>query len=108
MITQSLLLAQEAYDAAAVGGWFTDIDASQRFVLTIVALGCATGVLITLGCVAAAMWNSAHRRRIEVDLKRELLDRGMSADELAKVIEAAPPPEDGLGRWLASCSKNKK
>ncbi|HEY3393483.1 MAG TPA: hypothetical protein VGK58_12300, partial [Lacipirellulaceae bacterium] len=34
--------------------------------------------------------NSIHRRRAETDLKRELLERGMSADEIATVIRAKP------------------
>jgi hypothetical protein len=34
--------------------------------------------------------NSIHRRRAESDLKRELLERGMSADEIATVIRATP------------------
>ena len=108
MLSRILFLAQESYvDPAASQGWFSTMDDGQRFVLTIIALGCATGVTIALGSVAAAMWGSAHRRQLELDLKRELLDRGMSADEVVKVIEAAAPPEDGLGRWLASCSKKK-
>jgi hypothetical protein len=49
--------------------------------------------------------DAAHRRRTEADLKREMLDRGMSVDEIVKVIEAAAPPEDAAGRWIASWGK---
>ncbi|MCA9238339.1 MAG: hypothetical protein KDA44_22860 [Planctomycetales bacterium] len=107
MWTRIALLAQEAADLPTTGGWFDGIDADQKFVLTIIALGCLTVILITVGGVVAGVWSSAHRRRMEVDLKREMLDRGMTAEEVAKVIEAVPPPEDGLGRWLANCSKKR-
>lgn len=31
-----------------------------------------------------------HKNRLEVSLKRELLDRGMSADEIATIVNAKP------------------
>ncbi len=34
--------------------------------------------------------NSIHRRRAETELKRELLERGMGAEEIAMVIRATP------------------
>jgi len=36
-------------------------------------------------------------------MKREMIERGMSADEITKVIEAAMPPEDAT-RTVASNS----
>ena len=68
-------------------------DPEQRFALIIVALGCLTGVVITLACIASAAISKVHQRRIETELKREMLDRGMSADEVARVIEASVPDE---------------
>jgi hypothetical protein len=87
---------------------FFGLNPAQRFVLIIVAIGCATGVLLgTLGIVTSAI-SSFHRRRAEMELKREMLDRGMSADEIAKVIESAAPPEDGTQRLIASWANKKK
>ena len=40
-------------------------------------------------------------------MKREMIERGMSADEITKVIEAAMPPEDATQRWIASWAKKK-
>jgi hypothetical protein len=68
-------------------------DPEQRFALIIVALGCVTGVVITLACIVSAGFSKAHQRRIETELKREMLDRGMSAEEVARVIEASVPDE---------------
>jgi len=37
-----------------------------------------------------------------------MLDRGMTAEEITQVIETAPPPEDGVERWIASWGRCKK
>ena len=85
---------------------FFGLDESKRFVLMIVAIGCLTGVICTIvGCVSGAV-TSLHRRQSETELKRELLDRGMTADEVAKVVESSQPV-DFLDRWAASCRKRK-
>ena len=80
---------------------FLGLDPEQRFALLIVALGCATGLIITLVCVISSAISQAHQRRLETEFKREMLDRGMSADEVAKVINASAPEEPAsyLG-WL--------
>ena len=68
-------------------------DPEQRFALIIVALGCATGLIITLACVISSALSHAHQRRLEIELKREMLDRGMSAEEVARVIETTVPDQ---------------
>ncbi len=86
---------------------FFGLGEGQRFVVIIVAIGCATALLLgTFGIITSAI-NSVHRRRAEMELKREMIDRGMSADEIAKVIESAAPPEDGTQRWIASWARKK-
>jgi hypothetical protein len=44
---------------------------------------------------------------VEAEMKRDMIERGMSADEIAKIIEAASPPEDGTQRWIASWARKK-
>src|SRR6187431_3359171 len=83
----------------------SDLDPSKRFALIVVVVGCATGVICTLVGSISSTVNSIHRRRIEADMKREMIERGMSADEITKIIEAAAPPEDGTARWIASWAK---
>jgi hypothetical protein len=87
------------------GSIFEGLEAGHRFVVVLTALGCATGVIISLAGIAMSWSSASQRRRIEVDLKREMLDRGMSVDEVVKIVEAAAPPEDGPGRWIASWGK---
>ena len=80
----------------------------QRFVIVLTMLGCATGIVISLAGIASSWAAASQRRRIEADLKREMLDRGMSVDEVVKIIEAAPPPEDDFGRWISCWGKGRK
>ena len=68
--------------------WLAPIQPDERFALTVttVVIGLAATVL-TVGIVSWLVGH-IHRLRYENTLKRELLDRGMSADEIATVINA--------------------
>jgi hypothetical protein len=101
-ISQMLLVAQSA------SGYLSEIRPDAKAGLLFAALALGTLIVIVLGCVSWSVANSMHRRRLEADLKRDMLDRGMTADEIAKVIESATPPEKGFDRWVASWGKNKK
>lgn len=100
-----LLLAQEEFQASP-DPWAEQLfglDPSMRFSLLVVAIGCLTGVIITVVCVVTSAMSQAQQRRIETELKREMLDRGMSADEVAKVIKASASEEPSGGlNWLRS------
>src|SRR6478752_5546140 len=96
-LSESPLLANWATNTI-----FEDLDPSKRFALLVVSIGCATGVLCTLINLVCSTINSIHHRRVEADMKREMIERGMSAEEIAKVIEAAMPLEDATQRWIAS------
>src|SRR5262245_27574747 len=100
----SLLLAatQDAWSDAWLG-----IDPQARFPLLIILIVFGAGVLIALAAITANVVKTVHRRRVEEGLKREMLDRGMSAEEIVKVIESAAPPEDAVGRWVASWGPKK-
>lgn len=87
---------------------FTGLDANKRFAMVVVVIGCATGVICTLVVFISSTIMSIHHRRIEADMKRDMIERGMSADEIAKVIESASPPEDATQRWIASWANKKK
>jgi hypothetical protein len=107
-----LLVAESAASAAATTSgdqWaatFFGLDPDKRFVLLIIGIGCATGVLIALPSVVLNLVGNIQRHRLNMEFKREMLDRGMSADEISKIIEAAPLPEDGIGRWFARLGKS--
>ena len=46
------------------------------------------GLLIALVAVAGGMWTNVRKAEIEADLKHEMLNRGMSAEEIRTVIDA--------------------
>lgn len=74
---------------------FMGLDEEKRFVVLLVALGCGTGIIATLSATIGSVVNAMHRRSTEYELKREMLDRGMSAEEVAQVIEATPGSGNG-------------
>jgi hypothetical protein len=56
--------------------------------IAIIAVG--GGMLIAFLSIAAAVWHKVRSEQIAADLKRDMLDRGMSADEIKMVLEAGP------------------
>ena len=106
-LSDVLVLANELVLAESTDAWsqsFLGLDEDKRFALMIVGIGCLTGVLCTIvGCVSSVV-TSYQRQRSENELKREMLDRGMHADEIAKVIEAAP---SGFKNWAALWGQKK-
>jgi hypothetical protein len=84
-----------------------EVGPGERFPLIVVVVGCATGVICTLVVSISGTINSIHHRRMEADMKRDMIERGMSAEEITKVIEAAMPPEDATQRWIASWAKKR-
>jgi hypothetical protein len=77
----TLLLADTDY--------FFGIDPGERFPLLVIAIVFGTVLIITTVGMLSLMARSIHHRRLEVELKRDLLDRGMSAEEVARVVEAS-------------------
>jgi hypothetical protein len=57
--------------------------------------------VIAVGCTVAVQRQKAQQAKIEATLKRDMLDRGMSADEIAKVINAsATASEVALKKYM--------
>jgi hypothetical protein len=104
-LSNALLFAQSP---DAVTGMFSGLDPDKKFALVTVVVGCATGVICTIVMFVSSTINSVHRRRLEADMKREMIERGMTAQEIATIIEAASPPEDGTQRWIASWARPKR
>lgn len=51
-------------------------------------LSLAAGVLIVLGTTLSGCWLKARKATLEADLKREMIERGMSAEDICRVIES--------------------
>ena len=69
---------------------FFGLDSEGRFVVILTVIGCTTAILISLGCVFAGVWHSIKHKQIETELKQDMLDRGLSSEEIEQVIEARP------------------
>jgi hypothetical protein len=64
--------------------WAASLGPGERFtVMTLVILF----IIFTTAIVAGTIYGM-HKNRLEHTLKRELLDRGMSADEIATVMSS--------------------
>ncbi len=53
-----------------------------------IVMGCLVGLLIPIAGIIAFYWYKAQQVRSENELKRTMVDRGMSADEIERVIAA--------------------
>lgn len=96
--------------AQSTNGWMSslsELEPDLKFALLVVTIGCATGVICTVVVFVSSTITSIHGRRLDADMKREMIERGMSADEITKILEAASPLEDGTQRWIASWGKSK-
>jgi hypothetical protein len=100
----SLVVAQ----STGWSDWFQGISPEDRIGLLIVSVGCAVGLILGLAGIVSGTIGSIHRRRMEMDFKRDMIERGMNADDITKIIESATPPEDATQRWIASWAKCKK
>lgn len=74
--------------------FFMSLDPGMRFPLLIVLIVFGTTGLVALVGIVAHTIKTIHQSRLDDALKRELLDRGMSADEIALMIRATPSATD--------------
>jgi hypothetical protein len=63
---------------------------SDETLIAIVGISCVIGGPMLVGLVAVVMgsWQKVRMTEQQTTLKRELLDRGFSAEEIVRVIEA--------------------
>ncbi len=85
MLEISQLLAQ----AGQSGSWFDRLTGGEIVPLAIMLIP-ALIILLVLGFSLA---DRVHRRNAEIALKRDMVDRGMSADEIERVLAAKLPEE---------------
>ena len=53
------------------------------------------GCLVPISAILGSCWYKAHKVRSENHLKRTMVERGMSADEIERVIAAGPTCDRG-------------
>ncbi len=61
------------------------------FALLVTVLGIPLLISIAvISVVYIIQWKRVRQAQIEADLKKEMIERGMSADEIVKVLQASP------------------
>lgn len=81
----------------------SDLNSDQRFVLVIIALGCGTGIVIAMTGIITGVWHNVRRREAELELTRDLLDQGKTAEEIERILR----PSDGFTRAIGSWTSGK-
>ena len=81
-----------------ISSWVSDFSTDQRFVIVLVLIGCATLVAAVTAIAVATAWESVRSRESRLELTRDLLDQGKSADEIERIVN----PSDGFTRSLES------
>jgi hypothetical protein len=66
--------------------WFQSLHSDMQMQLVLLVVG----TIVVLTAIICVLINSIHRCRAELQLKRELLERGMTADEIATVVHTKP------------------
>ncbi|HEX4071738.1 MAG TPA: hypothetical protein VHX68_11225 [Planctomycetaceae bacterium] len=66
----------------------SDLLSRMNFGELIALISIGGGLLIALVAVAGGMWTNVRKAEIEADLKHEMLNRGMTAEEIRTVIDA--------------------
>lgn len=80
-----LLLAQESANS---WNFLSGMRSGDMTGAIIVGVSCLTAILITSVIVISASASAIAKHREEVDLKREMLDRGMSPEDIERVLRA--------------------
>lgn len=68
--------------------WLAPIAPGDRFALCITSIVIGLIALVFVIAIVSHAIGKIHRTRLENALKRELLDRGMSSEEIAEIVEA--------------------
>jgi hypothetical protein len=58
--------------------------------------------IIVLAWIVASAWTQIHRLRLESPLKQQMIDRGMSAEDIVAVLNNQRPGEGAVGHPRAS------
>ncbi|HEY4233146.1 MAG TPA: hypothetical protein VGM76_06955 [Lacipirellulaceae bacterium] len=66
-----------------------DVSPNDRLSVVIVSIVFAAGIIIASVAIVGGFVHTYSRHRLEADLKRELLDRGLSPDEVVRVVESS-------------------
>ena len=68
--------------------WLSKLDDGERLALSVVVVIFSMVAVVVVTSVVATTIRGIYKQRLDDALKRELLDRGMSAEEIERVVAA--------------------
>jgi hypothetical protein len=81
--------------AVDLSSYIEGMNGEDRTLVVAMILGTVVGIVAIIGSTI----NRMHRRNAEIALKQDMLDRGLSADEIERVLAAKSPDLDRRRRW---------
>jgi hypothetical protein len=75
---------------------------AQMLALLCVAMGIGFLVVVSLAGIIAPVWTNVAKHRIDIGLKQKLVDRGMSAEEILKVLSVTRAAQTAVDYPCAS------
>jgi hypothetical protein len=72
--------------------------------IVVVGLVC----LAVVGVVVAVQWAKVRRQEAELEFTRHLVDQGMTADEIERILARRPPPPKGLIEQFNALGRGSK
>lgn len=79
-----------ATDPSNFWQWMSAINPHERMPVVVTMYSVGAAVLVLIAAMVAMTVYKIHRNRLTDALKRELLERGMSAADIVEVVRATP------------------
>lgn len=73
----------------------TELDPARLGIL-LGMLAVVGGVIISVSTAVTGQWRRVREAEINAALKAQMLDQGMAAADIVKVLDAGRPPEPGI------------
>jgi mannose/fructose/N-acetylgalactosamine-specific phosphotransferase system component IIC len=67
--------------------WLSALEADERLALSVVVMALSLSAAVLVVAIVAYTIRAVHKHRLDDALKRELLDRGLTAEEIALVVQ---------------------
>lgn len=74
--------SRELFAAADLSSWMEGMSSGERVFLTLAVIG----ALVLMSTFVVTLIDKIHRRNAELAIKRDMLERGLSVDEMERVL----------------------